>query len=263
MQVKVSDIWIYPIKSAKGISVEQAEVSERGFAQDRRWMLVDEEGAFLSQRSFPRLALVEPSFENGLLTLRNPDAPALSFPAVPDSSDRIRVEVWGDQCHAIRVSQAADTWFSDFLDVSCSLVYMPESTRRQVDQDFSTEDDIVSFADGFPFLLITKSSLDDLNRRLEEPVPMNRFRPNIVVSGTEPFAEDDWHDIHIGGVDFSVAKACSRCTITTVDQNSGDRGKEPLQTLTSYRRFGDKVLFGQNLVHRSCGRIRVDDPVKI
>jgi hypothetical protein len=261
MRATVSDLFIYPIKSAQGICVDQAEVSERGFKLDRRWMLVDEEGEFLSQRSFPRLALVEPSFENELLTLRNPEALPLTLPSTPDSTDQIRVEVWGDQCHAIRVSEAADTWFSDFLDVSCSLVYMPDSTRRRVDQDFSTSEDLVSFADGFPFLLVGQSSLDDLNRRLDDPVPMNRFRPNIVVSGTEPFAEDNWDEIRIGSVDFTVAKPCSRCTVTTVDQESGDRGKEPLRTLASYRRSGDKVLFGQNLIHQNRGRIRVDDPV--
>ena len=263
MPARVRNLWIYPLKSAKGIAVDQAKVADRGFAQDRRWMLVDEQGEFVSQRSSPRLALIEPSLGDGSLTLRNPEAPALTLPSPPDSSDRMRVAVWGDQCHAIHVSETADIWFSDFLGHSCSLVYMPASTRRQVDREFSAGGDIVSFADAFPFLLIGKSSLDDLNSRLDEPVPMNRFRPNIVVSGVEPFAEDNWDEIHIGEVDFSVVKPCSRCTVTTVDQDSGNRGKEPLRTLASYRRFGDKVLFGQNLIHRNRGRIQVEDRVNL
>ncbi|MFW6058502.1 MAG: MOSC domain-containing protein, partial [Persicimonas sp.] len=192
----VSGLWVYPLKSASGVRLDQAEVDARGFALDRRWMLVDSDGGFMTQRKHPRLALVGCAIDDKNLVLTGPGRSALEVPlrlalgaSAPES---MQVHIWGSECRALYVGQQADRWFSEFLGVECRLVFMPASTRRRVDSEAGCGDDIVSFADGYPFLLVGQSSLDDLNARLAEPVPMDRFRPNIVVETDEPFAEDTW-----------------------------------------------------------------------
>ena len=173
------------------------------------------------------------------------------------------VTIWEDRCNAVTADPAAAEWFTGFLGTPCRLVRMPASTVRQVDLGWAVEGDRVGFADGFPFLLISQSSLDELNRRLDEPVPMDRFRPNVVVEGGEPFAEDGWAHVTMGEVGFRVVKPCARCVITTTDQLSGERGREPLRTLATYRRFGNKVLFGQNLIHNGTGVVRIGDSCEV
>jgi hypothetical protein len=173
------------------------------------------------------------------------------------------VQVWRDVCDAVPLGEEVNRWFSDFLELSCQLVYMDESTFRPVNPSYATNNEQVSFADGFPFLLISEASLQDLNQRLDEPVPMNRFRPNLVVSGCEAFAEDDWREIHIGSISFRVVKPCSRCSITTVEQTTGIRGKEPLLTLAQYRRRSGEIFFGQNLISGELGTLQIGDVVKI
>jgi uncharacterized protein YcbX len=170
------------------------------------------------------------------------------------------VAIWKDQCVAVAAGAEADAWFTALLGTPCRLVTMPSSTVRQVDLGYAEPGDPVGFADGFPFLLISQGSLDELNRRLEHPVPMDRFRPNIVVDGCEPHAEDGWSRVTIGEISFRVVKPCARCVITTTDQQTGERGREPLRTLATYRRVGNKVLFGQNLIHDGVGAVRVGDP---
>ncbi len=262
----VSKLWVYPLKSASGIRLDQAEVDARGFALDRRWMLVDAKGGFITQRKHPRLALIGCAMSGENLVLTRPDGSALEVPlrlAVRASvTESIQVRIWGSECRALRVGQQADGWFSEFLGVECRLVFMPESTRRRVDSESGSDDDIVSFADGYPFLLVGQSSLDDLNGRLAEPVPLDRFRPNIVVETDVAFAEDTWTRIRIGEVVFRVAGPCARCTVTTTDQATGERGKEPLATLAGYRRFDGKILFGQNLIQENRGKVRVGDEVE-
>jgi uncharacterized protein YcbX len=259
----VSELSIYPLKSASGIHLERAEVGARGFAHDRRWMLVDRDGQFLTQREHPELALVATSMSGDSLVFEGAAGEELEVPLCLQDGQAMDVEVWRSACSALRAGEEADAWFGELLGIDCRLVFMPDSTRRRVNQAHGSEDDIVSFADGYPFLLIGQASLDDLNRRLDQPVPMDRFRPNIVVDTDEPFVEDTWRRVRIGEVEFRVAKPCARCVVTTTDQKTAKRGKEPLKTLATYRRIDGEVLFGQNLIQEGRGEVGVGDPVEV
>lgn len=259
----LSQLYVYPIKSCGGIALDSAAVSATGLRYDRRWMLVDEAGGFLSQRKLPRMALISVRFGPEHLIVGAPGMPDLEVPLHPETGDLVDVCVWGDAGRGAPVGDEADRWFGEFLGFPYRLIYKPYDDVRLVDSLYAEDGDQVGFADGFSFLLISEASLDDLNGRLEEPVPMNRFRPNLVVRGCEPYAEDRWSLILIGTVPFRVAEPCPRCAITTVDQKTGARGKEPLRTLATYRRSGEEVLFGRNLIHASLGTVRVGDPVEV
>ncbi|QDG49355.1 MOSC domain-containing protein [Persicimonas caeni] len=261
--IVISSLHIYPVKSAAGVEVDAARVTDRGFAHDRRWMVVAPDGTFITQRSHPKLALVRPSLGGGELRLERAGAAPLVVPAELGRGAELEVEVWGERCKALDAGDEAGRWFGEELGTDCRLVFMPESTRRAVDPKHGGADDIVSFADGYPFLLIEQASLEDLNGRLDAPVPMDRFRPNIVVDGAEAFAADDWERVRIGKVEFRVAKPCDRCVVTTIDQATGEKGKEPLRTLATYRREGSKVLFGQNLIQQNEGVVRVGDRLEV
>jgi MOSC domain-containing protein len=261
--VHLSGLNIYPIKAARGIQLHQSEVDEFGLRYDRRWMVVDETGQFLSQRSHARLTLVVPSIQGGALRVDAPGMPSLETSLDPSPSVSTRVTVWDDSCEATWIGEKAASWFSEFLDCSCSLVHMDDAMVRPADPAFASQGSRVSFADGFPFLLISEESLADLNRRLAEPVPMNRFRPNLVVAGGQAYQEDEWDTIEIGGIPLHLVKPCGRCVVTTTDQATGERGKEPLRTLATYRKRNGEVMFGQNVVHEKPGRLRVGDPVLI
>lgn len=261
----LSEINIYPIKSLGGIQVQEAEVQERGLAHDRRWMLVDPAGKFLTQRQHAQMALLQVSLQpDGLLIshkegIRQP----LLVPFAPQLNTEVQVTIWDDTCTALEVSEEANNWFTDALQMEARLVYMPDNTTRRVDEQYALDEEIVSFADGYPFLLIGQSSLDDLNSRLPEAIPMNRFRPNFVVTGGEPFEEDTWNNFTIGSIDFRAAKPCARCVVTTIDQATAEKSAEPLRTLSGYRLINNKVMFGQNLVHTHHGLLRVGDQVEV
>lgn len=259
----VQDIFIYPIKSLGGIRLEEAVVEERGFRYDRRWMLVDESGMFVTQRVHPKLALLGVKLgETGLIVFLKKDrTEQIEVPFGLASGPEVQVTIWDDQVLAKQVDPALDGWFSDFLGFGVRLVVLPESTHRKVDPRYAVNSESVSFADGMPYLLIGQSSLDELNSRLESPVPMNRFRPNLVFSGGVPFVEDTLRKIKIGELDFQIVKPCARCVLTTVDQESGEKGKEPLKTLSSYRTLNGKVYFGQNMVALQSGKIKIGDPI--
>ncbi len=259
----LSGLYVYPIKSCGGIALESATVSATGLRHDRRWMLVDEAGGFLSQRRLPRMALISVRFAPEHLIVSAPGMPDLELPLQPETADLVDVCVWGDEGRGALVGGEADRWFGEFLEFSCRLVYKPDDDVRLVDSLYAEDGDQVGFADGFSFLLISEASLDDLNGRLEEPVPMNRFRPNLVVRGCEPYAEDGWSLVRVGVVPFRVAEPCPRCAITMVDQKTGARAKEPLRTLATYRKSGEGVMFGRNLIHASLGTVRVGDPVEV
>jgi uncharacterized protein YcbX len=261
--MQLSQLYVYPIKSAGGISLGASDVDERGLRHDRRWMLVDEIGCFMSQRRFPRMALVGVRIEPDHLVVDAPGMPSLEVPLHPITGKLMLARVWDDLVEGRTVSDDAERWFGEFLGVRCRLVYLPDESVRPVDPTYGRPGDRVSLADGFPFLLISEASLSDLNVRLEQPVPMNRFRPNLVVRGCEPFAEDGWELVRIGSLTFRVVKPCSRCTITTVDQGSAVMGKEPLRTLARFRKVGTKVLFGQNLIHDGVGTLSVGDPIEV
>jgi uncharacterized protein len=259
--LRLTGLTIYPIKSARGIPLEESEVDKFGLRHDRRWMVVNPSGEFLSQRTHPRLALIAPEIDGETLRITAPEMPALQLPLYPKDIVKSRVAVWRDICPATWLGENAAGWFSEFLDCACSLVHMSDSVIRPADPGFAPPGTRVSFADGFPFLLISEESLADLNRRLAQPLPMNRFRPNLVVTGAHPYAEDDWHRIEVSGIPMRVVKPCGRCVVTTTDQATGERGKEPLRTLATYRKQGGEVMFGQNVLHERPGRLRIGDLV--
>ena len=260
----VEDIFIYPIKSLGIIRLSEGIVEEKGFQYDRRWMLVDHEGVFISQRTHPRLALLSVILENDRLTIFNKKEPAnvLNLPFDLATGPELWVTIWDDQVIGKVVSPEINRWFSDYLGIEANLVIMPEDSHRKVDPRYAVHGESVSFADGMPYLLIGQESLNDLNSRLEVPVPMDRFRPNIVFSGGTPFLEDSLRKIKIGAVEFQIIKPCARCVMTTVDQESGEKGKEPLKTLSSYRTVNKKVYFGQNVVALQPGSIRIGDEIQ-
>jgi uncharacterized protein len=259
---RLTHITVYPIKSARGIPVEQWELDEFGLTLDRRWMVVDAAAQFISQRDYPRMALVVPSLRDGRLWLDAPGMPTLELPVHPSSTVFTRVTIWKDTCEAAWAGEAAARWFSELLGCAASLVHMPAQTMREANLVYAPSGTRVSFADAYPILLISEESLADLNGRLNVPLPMNRFRPNLVVAGCEPYEEDRWREVRIGDVSLQVVKPCDRCVIPTTDQDTAERGKEPLRTLNTYRKVDGQVLFGQNVVHLGLGRLRVGDEVR-
>lgn len=262
----LSAIYIYPVKSCRGISLDSTRLDVWGLEYDRRWMVVDPNGCFLTQRQLPRMALIETALDFKTLWLSAPNMPDLCLSLSIEHADEVSVTVWTDRCQAIDLGHEAAEWFSSFLGVSCHLVRMSETFIRPINQNYTSQDTQnaqVSFADGFPVLLISEASLDELNSRLEKPIPMNRFRPNLVVTGCEPFGEDRWHTIRIGSLIFCGVKLCRRCIITTIDQATGSGGKEPLATLGTFRRINDGIIFGQNLVHIGVGELQLGNTVEV
>jgi uncharacterized protein YcbX len=261
----LSEIWIYPVKSLGGIQLTEALTEEKGLQYDRRWMIVDENGLFQTQRFSPEMALIDILLhQNGLkiFTRSNPENYTL-VPFEPVSGETIAVKVWNDVVDAVTVSTIADQWLSDQLGKKVRLVMMPENTQRKADPRYAQHDENVSFADGFPYLVISQASLDDLNSRLSEPVNMARFRPNFVITGTEPFAEDAWKSFMIGNATFNIVKPCARCVMTTINPETAEKGVEPLKTLSTYRRINNKVLFGQNVVAATFGTVKAGDKVTV
>jgi uncharacterized protein YcbX len=258
----VSALYIYPVKSCRGIQVSAWRVAERGFVADRRWMIVDGAGRFVTQRERAELALVHSLISGDALQLSAPGLSPLSLPLAHEAGELCAVSVWRDQAMAA-IHEPGSAWFSAYLGAPHSLVYMPESQRRQVNPERARLGDIVSFADGYPFLLISEASLADLNSRLDTPLAMQRFRPNIVVSGCEPYAEDGYARVRLGEISFRGVKRCERCVITCIDPETAERGREPLRTLAQYRLEEQKVWFGMNLIHDGPGLLRVGDSVEI
>jgi uncharacterized protein YcbX len=261
----LSQIFIYPVKSLGGISVSSAVVTERGLQHDRRWMLIDEYGVAVTQREHHKLALVKVAVTSSGLELAAPHRPPLHVPFEPQGHTPVTVNVWQNYCKALVVSDEANAWFENFLGEPCRLVYMPDDSRRGVNPKFAIDvENVVSFADGYPFLIAGQASLDDLNRRLALPLPINRFRPNFVVGGSAAFAEDTWRKFSIGNIPFYGVKPCIRCVMTTVDQATGKSdGKEPLKTLATFRATENGVCFGENLIAGGTGTLRTGDPIEI
>lgn len=259
--MQVAALYTYPVKGTAAVPVPESATCPTGFIDDRRWMIVDGNERFISQREYRRLALVHANVSGNTLQLNAPGMPLLRIDDARTGIPAV-ANVWGDELDALRLPDYAAEWISDFLGARASIVYMPDTSRRRIHPDYDRESRIVSFADAFPFLLISQESLDELNRRLEQPVEMIRFRPNIVVAGApEPHAEDHWKWLRCGEVEFDVAKACARCAVPTIDPATAVIGTEPNRTLAGYRRFNGKVHFGQNLIHRNGGVIRVGDAV--
>ena len=268
--IRVTGLYVYPIKSCGGLTLERTQLEARGPVYDRRWMIVDGHGTFVSQRELPRLALIQPSFAGDMLALTAPAMPPIAVPLQQQATARkLPVVVWRDACLGLDEGDAVADWFSAFLDAPVRLVRMADGFVRPVDRRYAREAAQVGFADAYPLLLIGQASLDDLNARLKArgkaALPMNRFRPNVVVAASPAYAEDDWRLIRVGEVLLDLVKPCARCVTTTVDQSRGEvtDKDEPLATLATYRRGANGVLFGQNAIHRSLGVLTVGDEVKL
>ncbi|MCW5909652.1 MAG: MOSC domain-containing protein [Cyclobacteriaceae bacterium] len=246
----LSEIWIYPVKSFSGIRVKHALVKPKGLEYDRRWMLVDENGKFITQREHPHMALFDLAIQDQQIIISaRSNGKQLTIPLVaPEVNEIQKVVIWDDEVEVVEPDENYSQWFSDQLNLKCRLVFFPEANIRNVDPRYATNNEQVGFADGYPILIIGQSSLNDLNSRMDEPVEMRRFRPNFVFTGGQPYEEDDWKNFSIGSSRFMGVKPCARCVLTTVNPQTGQKGREPLLTLSKYRREGNKILFGQNVI---------------
>lgn len=261
---RISEIFIYPVKSLGGISVKEAEVTDRGLKYDRRWMLVDSNGKFLTQRTHPQMALIKVDLSKDTLFFRNiKNTDQFSVGLNETTGKKIDSVVWDDKVELFRVNTIADEWFSQALNIKCKLVFMPEESKRLVDKTYAANNEITSLSDGYPFLIIGQVSLDDLNSKLHSKIPMNRFRPNFVFTGGVPFEEDEMKKFTIRDLTFYGVKPSGRCVVTTIDQNTAQKSDEPLRTLSSYRTSGSKVNFGMNLLHEGSGTLVVGDEIII
>lgn len=262
---KLSEINIYPVKSLPGISLNESVVEERGLLYDRRWMIVNSENVFITQRLFPQMVFVHVKIEKGRLIFRHrfKNIESLEISLAEYSENKTNVEIWDDKCEAVEYGQEINDWFAEALDTKCKLVYMPKTTKRKTSVKYFNESKNVSFADGYPFLIIGEESLKFLNLKLVEKVSMSQFRPNLVFSGGKEHDEDNWNNITIGAINFSVGKPCVRCVITTINPQNGKKNKEPLATLSKYRNFNGKVMFGQNAISHSEGVIRLGDKIEL
>ena len=259
----LSAITLYPVKSLAGISVSRWPVTKTGLQYDRKWMLIDKDRQFLSQRKLPQMALIKTALTDSHLILSAPGMENLLLPLTPTGGDIIDSTIWHDQCDARSVSPEADQWLSRFLNRDCRLVYQPDEMMRPVDPDYGLDTDTVAFSDGFPFLIISENSLVSLNQEMQLNLPMGRFRPNLVISGCPGYAEDSWREISIGAIDFRLPKPCSRCSVPTIDPDTAQTGKEPLTTLNRVRKWQNKVYFGQNALHDRCGLLTVGDTLRV
>jgi uncharacterized protein len=270
----LTEIWIYPVKSLAGISCIEAEAQIRGLEYDRRWMIVDVNNCFLTQREFPEMALIQPqlSIESGKLTaiifthkLKNNEYYRLENPELHTGKNiEIEVEVWDDKVKAQEINDGVNDWLSKIIGKKCKLVYMSEDINRKVDSNYAiTGNEITSFSDAYPYLIIGQEALDLLNSKLEHKLNMLRFRPNLVFSGGAPHDEDNWLRFTIGNVEMAGVKKCARCPIPTIDQNNASTGKEPLKTLATYRFQNNKVYFGQNVLIEKTGKIKIGDEINV
>lgn len=263
---RVAALFRYPLKSAAGVPCDEVELDRFGVRDDRRWMMIDRAGRPLTQREHPALALLRASpTETGLAVRWTGPGTVASIEIERPSRTACRrpVTLWGDTVHLPRADDAANDWLSDVLDREAHFAWMPGDVERPVNPRYAEPEDRTSLTDGYPLHLVGSGSLDDLNVRLETPVGVERFRPNIYIEGPPPFDEDGWHEVRVGGCTVRVVKPCPRCAVTTVDPSTGERGKEPLRTLSGYRQREGGVMFGQNALHEGAGTMRVGDPVEV
>lgn len=256
----ITHINIYPIKSLGGISVSSARVTDRGLEFDRRWMLIDENNRFLSQRELPMMALLGTEITNNHLKVyhRNNPSISLQFPLNLRGSKMISATIWDDECSTVHISEECDSWFSEALKEKCRLVYMDEDSKRWINHKYA-HNKLNNFSDEFPISIISEQSLNLLNSKLLSPIKMNRFRPNIIIESIYPHQEDELKSFTINDIQFEAAKSIARCLITTIDQTTSIKGKEPLTTLASYRSENNKIYFGKNVLATGRGIINVGD----
>jgi len=262
----ISEIFIYPIKSLSGIALESSPVEKRGLQYDRRWVLIDDENLFMHQRDHNQLALLQPSISEETMAIIHKDDPTvwIEFPLKPEGTIREDVVVWDDSCKAVEVSEKVSQWFTKTLNISCRLMYMPDDSIRLTDQRYAIKpDDKVSFADGYPILAISESSMEFLNSKTATEIPIDRFRTNFLIKGGHPHIEDELQSFSIGNTEYYGVKPCARCVMTTVDQTTAEKGKEPLKTLATYRKIGNKILFGHNIIPMNIGNVKVGDTISL
>ncbi len=256
----ISELAIYPVKSMRQIQLKKSSLQFGGLKHDRRWMVIDTDGVMITQREKSRLCLIQPELLNPKhdcsLKLTAENMPDINI-SIPVGEKTCKAKVWEDECNAYDAGDKIASWLSQFLDMECRLVYFPENEVRVVDQNYAMPNDQTAFSDGFPILLTSQASLDDLNSRMDENVPMARFRPNVVVSGCEAFAEDDWQQLTVGKITLRIVKSCSRCIIPNIDVDSAERCKDPVKTLATFRKCNNEIFFGQNVVADGQGEIEV------
>ncbi len=268
--ISVAALNCYPVKSCRGIALAQAEVDRMGIRYDRQWMVVDERRMFVAQRGdsgrgvqVRSLAMVETALGTGALVLAAPGMPTLSLPLAGLPGTRESVRIWDSGVEAVDQGPEAGAWFTEFLSRerpgAYRLVRMPDDGVRAASRGRG----LLAFADGYPFMILSTASLDDLNRRMPRPLPVDRFRPSVVISAPEPYLEDRMARIRIGGIELTGTTRCVRCPIPTFDQRTLERGKEPLRTLATYRRTSRGVVFGRNFNHAGTGRLAIGDPVEV
>jgi uncharacterized protein len=259
----ISEIWLYPIKSLSGIKVDTANVLGKGLEGDRRFMLVDENNTFMTQRVFPQMALFSVSMEGKTICVKSKSKSQeiLIIPHETQIGNRIKTHVWNNEIEVVEANPTYSQWFSEALKMNCKLVYFPEENPRRVDPKNVKDDHHVSLADAYPYLIIGNQSLSDLNQRVGSQLSMRRFRPNFVFDGTAPYEEDEWEGISIGSVKFAGVKPCGRCALPNVDPDSGEKGEEPLRTLALYRRQNGNIIFGLNVIALNYGTVRKGDEI--
>jgi len=261
--MQVTGLYVYPLKSARALRLKEARLDDFGIENDRRWCLLGDDGRVITQRDRPVLATLDVSPTGDGIELRAAGRDPLTVSRPAPRQPMLSIQVGGDRTQGLAAGTEADAWLESMLGCPCRLLYMPSSTRRQVSLRYGHSGDRVSFADGYPLLLTSEASLVELNQRLNAAVPMDRFRPNLVIDGREPFEEDGWARIRIGNIEFRVVKSCARCVVTTTDQRTGARGREPLRTLATFRSENGRVLFGENLIHDGLGMVRPGDRVEV
>ena len=266
--LQLSEIYIYPVKSLGGIRLNESEVTDRGLKYDRRWMLIDENNRFISQREYPQLALFGVAIKDDNLLItdkKTGERLTISNSLNHSATQSLKVTIWDDEVEAYQVSKIANDFFTQALGMPIRMVYMPDESHRKTEIDYSLKgDEITSFSDGYPILIVGQTSLDNLNTKLVEPITINRFRPNFVFTGGQAFEEEEWHEFTVGNRRFFGVKPCARCVMTTIDPQTGEKkGKEPLSTLNKYRKAGNKILFGQNVLISQTGSVSVGDIIEV
>ena len=261
-QLRLSAIYVYPIKSLAGIPLSKAHVMEKGLTYDRRWMLVDHAGQMITIRDHHPLALVQPEINHDVLLVRMKGHPPLPLSLKNIEGPEVQAKVWKDTCSAIEVSKEANAWFTTVTGIPCKLVWMPEESLRPIKKKWAIKDEQVSFADGYPYLVAGKQSLEDLTQKIGSTLTMRRFRPNLVFEGGKPYEEFLWRKFKIGQNLFYGLKPCERCVVTTIDPDTAEQGKEPLLTLSG-QKIENKVVFGQHAVATDHGEIKVGDPIEV
>lgn len=263
--MEISQLYIYPIKSLGGIPLNTSFVEERGLRFDRRWMLVDENNCFLTQRTLPILSAFAVSItKDSLKITNNTNQSSINVPFIPKSNIFKKVKVWDDELIAETVDESVSKWFSDQLNTKVDLVFQHDDAIRKIDAKYTVNgNEHTNLSDGYPILIISEASLAFLNTKCPENLLMERFRPNIVLKGCEPFFEDTFKAIKINLVELYGVKPCARCIVTTLDPETQKFSKEPLLTLSKFRKFDNKILFGQNTVVHQIGEISIGDKISL